>query len=560
MKKLALCVLLISSLALAFADDGGSYRPEDWTYGNIYVKEPNQKIALENEILYFTEYDAAAVFDFNNTVKEKVTVPCSFPVVIEISGMIKDDKIIPEYNDRILVNKALWEIVMNRKLDDEFREGILLSEIKAKDKSLRVLNYDDYLKELKSYGVLESKNQSGIYGNNILSYYSGCDIRQDGKNIQIKNTGVEVTFLDDPQQPDKQKIRLVLHFYHELNFHPSAHSTVKVSYKVTSVKTYSHSYETKAVYDISTGGTWKGSMKNFIVHTGMNLQVMNGKSKYESVSQSETGDFHIFRNYKPSSNEYFVFSKSESVDDRPVHPLFESNFRELPFVSDIKSSSYLKGTFKYPSMKDYYDFIDGNEKTSDYSPATSFDRDPYNGWVEGVKGNGKGEWIGFTLSKWAVGPFATNGLTRYHCSYGNGPEPCSTWLENNRIRSMNLMSSKGKVCTLNFRDEYSGFQIFPDGRGYVKPEANSVVNPRVLKPDTYKLVIEDVYKGSKYDDTVLGEVWFIELPQALVDILMQDEKSPNPILRDYLQDFFYMETNQIVEYYMDQEIYHKEDD
>lgn len=31
--------------AAAFADDGGTYKPADWKYGNIYVKEPNDKIA-----------------------------------------------------------------------------------------------------------------------------------------------------------------------------------------------------------------------------------------------------------------------------------------------------------------------------------------------------------------------------------------------------------------------------------------------------------------------------------------------------------------------------------
>ena len=40
MKKSLLIIALLSASFAAFTDDGGSYKPEDWTYGNIYVKEP----------------------------------------------------------------------------------------------------------------------------------------------------------------------------------------------------------------------------------------------------------------------------------------------------------------------------------------------------------------------------------------------------------------------------------------------------------------------------------------------------------------------------------------
>ena len=46
-KPVFIFLIMTAALFSVFADDGGSYHPEDWTYGNIYVKEPNDKIALE---------------------------------------------------------------------------------------------------------------------------------------------------------------------------------------------------------------------------------------------------------------------------------------------------------------------------------------------------------------------------------------------------------------------------------------------------------------------------------------------------------------------------------
>ena len=49
------------------ADDSATTYPEDWTYGNIYVKEPNKSIALEKEYMYVSDDKIEAVFCFRNT-------------------------------------------------------------------------------------------------------------------------------------------------------------------------------------------------------------------------------------------------------------------------------------------------------------------------------------------------------------------------------------------------------------------------------------------------------------------------------------------------------------
>ncbi len=65
MKKLLSVIFSLTVLAaIAFADDGGSYKLEDWTYGNIYVKEPNDIIALERELLIVEQTDGVVTAFF----------------------------------------------------------------------------------------------------------------------------------------------------------------------------------------------------------------------------------------------------------------------------------------------------------------------------------------------------------------------------------------------------------------------------------------------------------------------------------------------------------------
>ena len=47
-------------------------------------------------------------------------------------------------------------------------------------------------------------------------------------------------------------------------------------------------------------------------------------------------------------------------------------------------------------------------------------------------------------------------------------------------------------------------------------------NPVFLPRGTYRMTIESVFKGKKWDDTVLGEVWFIPLGGRAARILAGD--------------------------------------
>ena len=154
-KSLLLIALLFASLA-AFTDDGGSYKPEDWTYGNIYVKEPNDKIALERELLvvehtYIGEYDrksdtfhktsgreVTARFDFLNTTRERVTVPCAFPVVVKTQVSVKKDGTVSAevpVGNGYMANETVIAIAFGKSgIEGTAKEALL-----SLDKKLRTL-------------------------------------------------------------------------------------------------------------------------------------------------------------------------------------------------------------------------------------------------------------------------------------------------------------------------------------------------------------------------------------------------------------------------------------
>ena len=66
LKKQLIAIWIILFICIsAFTDDGGSKNPEEWSYGNIYVTEANEKIALERELL-IVEQLADEYYDNNS--------------------------------------------------------------------------------------------------------------------------------------------------------------------------------------------------------------------------------------------------------------------------------------------------------------------------------------------------------------------------------------------------------------------------------------------------------------------------------------------------------------
>lgn len=299
MKKSLLIIALLFTSFTAFTDDGGSYKPEDWTYGNIYVKEPNDKIALERELLvvehtYIGEYDrksdtfhktsgreVTARFDFLNTTRERVTVPCAFPVVVKTQVSVKKDGTVSAevpVGNGYMANETVMAIAFGKSgIEGTAKEALL-----SLNKKLRTLSAKDYLAELSRTERSDSVMRP-------------CSIEQDGNSVPILTVGIETTVEKDEEgtnyisENDWHDVKelytltLVLHFYHELHFAPAARSKLSVKYDIDSVKK-SYRGDTYALtYDISTGGTWKGAMKSFVVLSDGTMTAHGSQANFEKT-------------------------------------------------------------------------------------------------------------------------------------------------------------------------------------------------------------------------------------------------------------------------------------
>jgi hypothetical protein len=140
-----------------------------------------------------------------------------------------------------------------------------------------------------------------------------------------------------------------------------------------------------------------------------------------------------------------------------------------------------------------------------YKSANLCDGKAETAWVPGVKG-GIGEWVKINidayskLSEYTSTPFSLDEIGVLP-GYAKSSK---TWSENNRVKKLLVVAHSPKlaqnewvVYRLNLKDE-AKLQIFtiPDDKvGY---------SIQIMKKEIW-IKIEDIYKGTKYDDTCISE-------------------------------------------------------
>lgn len=134
-----------------------------------------------------------------------------------------------------------------------------------------------------------------------------------------------------------------------------------------------------------------------------------------------------------------------------------------------------------------------------YEAKNAHDFSYKNAWVEGVAGTGIGEYLEYTFA--AAAPRVTDIII------ANGfVKSQAAWTNNARVKKLKMYVNNKPYAILNLKDERA-LQTFK-----VEPLGNS--NREDLsklqgKPDwTLKFEIIEVYKGLKYDDTVIAELFF----------------------------------------------------
>lgn len=144
-----------------------------------------------------------------------------------------------------------------------------------------------------------------------------------------------------------------------------------------------------------------------------------------------------------------------------------------------------------------------------------------NAWVEGAPGYGIGEFVEYTFS--ATAPRVTDILI------ANGfVKSQAAWANNARVKKLKMYLNNKPYAILNLKDERALQTFKVDPLGY----DGEVREKHKGKPDwTLKFEIMEVYKGLKYEDVVIAELFFDGLDvhcfASGTKILMADNSTRN---------------------------------
>ena len=160
------------------------------------------------------------------------------------------------------------------------------------------------------------------------------------------------------------------------------------------------------------------------------------------------------------------------------------------------------------------------QKNNNYNHTSISDLSYATAWVEGVKGDGIGETIEFNF------PAQHPRITAIKIANGYIKDK-TTWKNNSRVKQLKVCVNNKEFVILNLKDVYAeqifeiptiGYEITyrgvtKDGKSYYKyrdEKGNQFksYNKEIESGDTIRFEIISVYKGDKYDDTAITEIYF----------------------------------------------------
>ncbi len=142
-------------------------------------------------------------------------------------------------------------------------------------------------------------------------------------------------------------------------------------------------------------------------------------------------------------------------------------------------------------------FLPANSKIS-YKPENAHDLDYESAWVEGVKGYGIGEYLLYHFKGHSP---RINTIT-----IANGyVKSESAWSKNSRVKTLKMYVNDTVHSILNLEDARADQVFVVPPIGNARSESGALLDTTGW---TIKFEITGVYKGDKYDDVVISEIYF----------------------------------------------------
>ncbi len=238
-------------------------------------------------------------------------------------------------------------------------------------------------------------------------------------------------------------------------------------------------------YILTSGALWHDNIDNVLVNIyieGISVQELIGRKIYKYLNY---GDYYKLEEiYLPGLtfspnvvkvNDFYYF-----MEFKDIEPDFDIEITmSILIIRSTGASSELApgGGYTYSA-----------ENISDNNPATS--------WVEGVQGNGIGEWVGLNIEQWLN---KSEGYYRIEkIGIINGfAENETLYYSNNRVKTIRLVFSSLEDVSFISQSIIIELDDTMEMQYYYFDE------PVISRG--FKIIIEDVYPGSSWDDTCIAE-------------------------------------------------------
>ncbi|MBT3273753.1 MAG: hypothetical protein HN368_11390 [Spirochaetales bacterium] len=506
MKRLnliSLPLLLILTLPL-WSDDGSWAATSLIIEGALYIQDEHPFIELEKEFLIFEGFDSQktqAVFFFKNSSDNGTEIEAGFPVLAEIELVIDEDK------DRFYIGQGQYG-------DEGGSLDIAKAAFGPKLKNDKDLNDDDYWDMSPYYiNIDESSGRTRVDRKDFYDIF----------NFQIEENGDEIfwDYVVIETEINREKYsstaRITFHFHHVLQFSARAVSEVSISYYsnlLTGESNNGFAFERyyNWRYFLGTGATWKNPI-------GVLYLIMPAElypelpPDFHRVGEYKGKALFVAENYEPARNTVLSVGQSETSgltesyyryiwfdDARKVAP---PDSPAQPFVRVNNASSYLRDQVTVYTS-------DGVMEKAGFGPIAMFDGVAETAWCEGVSGDGIGEWVEFSLIEDTEGLIFHNGFNMSLVEIRE--KNIHTYYEkNNRVKSLRISSLEGPDEYQINLDDTKEPQLFDD---------------ILLKSGSYRLTILDVYAGTRWADTLIGELKFFPFSRGVADVIEREPELP----------------------------------
>lgn len=208
---------------------------------------------------------------------------------------------------------------------------------------------------------------------------------------------------------------------------------------------------------------------------------------------------------KTSSNKYseLIAEKGKTITDS----IITDTIKAESFIS-YQNYKTGKDNSKYTSINLDYIYSSSNleqQGNNSYEIKRLADDNYSTAWVEGVSGYGIGEKIEFSYTLDYDGSIIDSVLL-----IANGYQSSNTAFSNNsRVKQFKIIHDKKLLYVLDLKDEMGLQKIVLTGISYYFQEYQK---SGAHKNKTIRLQLEvtDVYKGEKYDDTAITDIYFLK--------------------------------------------------